>query len=155
MAVRLADRPFVPHEELADFMAGLSGEGAVVSFAGLARPCTGSGETVERLVLDHHPRLTLSSIEQIASAARERFEVTALAIVHRHGAVEPGEAIVFVAAAALHRRPAFEAADYAMDRLKTEALLWKREDRDGGSEWIEPRGDDHWARERWDQTCPE
>lgn len=156
MSVRLADEPFAAERELAEFTAGLAGEGAVVSFLGLARARTADGEKVERLVIDHHPRLTLRSLNEIAAAARERFAISSLSIVHRRGAVAPGETIVFVAAAAAHRRAAFEAADYAMDRLKTDAVFWKREDGPGGSHWIEPRDDDYSARERWSETpCPE
>ena len=156
MSVRLAEEPFAAERELAEFTAGLAGEGAVVSFLGLARARTPSGETVERLVLDHHPRLTLRSLHEIAAAARARFAISSLRIVHRHGAIAPGEAIVFVAAAAEHRRAAFEAADYVMDRLKTDAVLWKREDRPDGAHWIEPGDDDYSARERWSDTpCPE
>jgi len=156
MSVRLAGEPLAAERELAEFAAGLEAGGAVVSFLGIARGRTADGETVERLVLDHHPRLTLRSLEEIAAAARERFALEALRIVHRHGPVGPGETIVFVAAAAVHRRAAFDAADYVMDRLKTEAVFWKREDRPGGSHWIEPGEEDYSARERWSETpCPE
>lgn len=156
MQVRLADEPFAAELELAQFTAGLSGEGAVVSFLGLARALASDGGALERLVLDHHPRLTLISLNEVADSARERFAISSLHIVHRIGAVAPGEAIVFVAAAAEHRRAAFEAADYMMDRLKTDAVFWKREDTAGGSRWIEPRDADYSARERWNETsCPE
>jgi molybdopterin synthase catalytic subunit len=155
MSVRLADAAFAPEAELAAFTAGLDGEGAVVSFVGIARGQSTDGERLERLVLEHHPRLTLRSIEEIGDAARARFAISALRIVHRYGAIAPGEAIVFVAAAAAHRRPAFEAADYLMDRLKTDALFWKREETQGGSRWIEPRDDDYAAREKWSGPCPE
>lgn len=155
MPVRLADEPFAPERELARFTADLSGEGAVASFVGLARARSASGEEVERLILESHPRLTLRSLEQIGEAARERFAISSLSIVHRHGAVAPGEAIVFVATAARHRRAAFEAADYMMDRLKTEAVFWKREEGPGGSRWIEPREEDYIARERWSEACPD
>lgn len=156
MSVRLADEPVAVERELAEFTAGLSSEGAVVSFFGIARPRTAGGEVVERLVLDHHPRLTLGSLEAIAEAASARFDLTSLRIVHRCGSVAPGETIVFVAAAAGHRRAAFEAVDYMMDRLKTDAVFWKREDGPGGSHWIEPREEDYSARERWnDESCPE
>ena len=156
MSVRLADQPFAAESELADFTAGLAGEGAVVSFLGIARPATSGGDKVDRLVLDHHPRLTLRSMEEIAAAARARFAISSLRIVHRCGAVDPGETIVFVAAAAAHRRAAFEAADYMMDRLKTDAVFWKREETAGGAHWIEPREEDYSARERWNETpCPE
>lgn len=155
MTVRLADAPFVADRELAEFTDGLAGEGAVVSFTGIARSCSSGGDRVERLVLDSHPRLTLRSMEDIAAAARRRFDISALRIVHRHGEIAPGEAIVFVATASAHRRAAFEAADYLMDRLKTDAVFWKREDGEGGSRWIEPREDDYAARERWSDSCPE
>lgn len=155
MTVRLADEPFAAERELAEFTAGLAGEGAVVSFLGIARSLSSAGEQVERLVLDSHPRLTLRSMEDIASAARERFAISALRIVHRRGEIAPGEAIVFVAAASAHRRAAFEAADYLIDRLKTDAVFWKREDGASGSRWIEPREDDYAARERWSDSCPE
>ena len=69
--------------------------------------------------------------------------------------IAPGEAIVFVAAAAVHRRAAFEAVDYLMDRLKTDALFWKREDGVDGSIWIEPSDGDRSDRARWSDTCPE
>lgn len=155
MSVRLAETPFAAERELADFTARLGGEGAVVSFLGIARPRSATGQEVDRLVLDHHPRLTLRSMEQIAAAARERFDVSSLRIVHRCGPVAPGDTIVFVAAASAHRRAAFEAADYLMDRLKTEAVFWKREEAGGESRWIEPRDDDYAARDRWSETCPE
>jgi molybdopterin synthase catalytic subunit len=155
MAVRLAPDPILAERELAAFLAELDGEGAVVSFVGRARPRSGD-EAVERLMLDHHPGLTLRSLEAIEAAAFERFAVSSLAIVHRCGEVAPGDSIVFVAAAAEHRRAAFEAADCMMDRLKTDAVFWKREDRPTGSHWIEPRAEDHRARRRWDETpCPE
>ena len=155
MSSRLTREPFDAGCELADFTSRLAGEGAVVSFVGIARSQSSSGERVERLLLDHHPRLTLRSIKEIAESARKRFDIPALRIVHRCGVVAPGEAIVFVAAASAHRRAAFEAADYMMDRLKTEAVLWKREDTAAGSRWIEPREDDYAARERWSDSCPE
>jgi molybdopterin synthase catalytic subunit len=156
MSVRLADQPVAAERELAEFTAGLAGEGAVVSFLGIARDRSASGEEVERLLLDHHPRLTLRSLDGIAAAALERFDISSLRIVHRHGAVAPGETIVFVAAAAAHRRAAFEAVDYMMDRLKTDAAFWKREDTPAGSRWIEPRDEDHGDRERWSENpCPE
>jgi molybdopterin synthase catalytic subunit len=156
MSVRLADQPFAAECELADFTADLSGEGAVVSFLGIARGRTSDGEQVARLVLDHHPRLTLRSLQEIAAAALGRFDISSFRIVHRRGAVAPGEAIVFVAAASVHRRAAFEAADYAMDRLKTDAVFWKREETANGSRWIEPRDEDYSDRQRWSETpCPE
>lgn len=138
-----------PQAEFDVFLAGLGGEGAVVSFVGIARSTARSGAAVERLFLDHHPTLSAHSVADIAEAARGRFSVSAMRVVHRYGEVRPGEAIVFVAAASDHRRAAFEAADYTMDRLKTEAAFWKREDAADGSRWIEPAQNDYSDTARW------
>lgn len=146
----LAEHPLDLSAEYAGFVQALKTEGAVVTFAGLARPRDRDGAQVERLFLDHHPRLTQRSLEAIAGDAAARFDVTAVRVVHRCGEVAPGEAIVFVAAASAHRRAAFGAADYLMDRLKTEALFWKREDAANSSRWIEPTADDRSDAARWE-----
>ena len=149
LEARLSTGPFSPSGELEAFERAVRGQGAVVSFTGLARALTIDEAPVERLFLDHHPRLTQHSLTRIGQAALARFDAAAALIVHRFGGVEPGEPIVFAAAAARHRRSAFEAVDYMMDRLKTDAIFWKREDGPSGSRWIEPRDDDRAARARW------
>jgi molybdopterin synthase catalytic subunit len=146
---RLTESELRPDEELARFIAGLEGDGAVVSFTGLARPADAEGRAVTGLFLDSYPGMTEASLEDIARSALERFPVSAVSVVHRRGRIGPGEPIVFAAAAAPHRRAAFEAADYLMDRLKTDAAFWKREDGAGGSRWIEPTDADRAARARW------
>src|SRR3954453_6174381 len=131
-----------PQLELAELTEAARGDGAIVTFIGLARPESKSGDAVDAVVLDHHPTLTLQSLEEIAVACGERFDVSHVRVVHRCGTIPAGEPIVFAGAASLHRRSAFEAADYLMDRLKTEAVFWKREVGDAGSHWIEPSGAD-------------
>jgi len=148
--VRLEEKGLRPEQELAALIGQASGDGAVVSFAGIARPSSKGGEAVRGLTLDHHPALTLRSLEDIASDAAERFDVSHVRVVHRCGEVAAGEPIVFAGASALHRRAAFDAADYLMDRLKTEAVFWKREIGEAGSRWIEPTAADYADRERWD-----
>jgi len=141
--------PFDAAALLADFSARAAGAGAIASFTGLVRS-ENDGAAVSGLELDHHPRLTEQAIAGIGADAAARFALTDVAIVHRHGALAPGEAIVFVAAAAPHRRAAFDAVDYVMDRLKTEAPFWKREHRDGGAHWLEARDSDRADRHRWE-----
>ena len=141
---------FDPAELLAKLTA--SSAGAVVSFVGLVRSET-DGAPVSLLELDRHPVLTEQSLRQIGDDARARFDLAGLTIVHRHGALQPGEPIVFVGAAAAHRRAAFDAVDYMMDRLKTEAIFWKREQRADGAHWVEARASDHVNRARWDQPA--
>lgn len=148
--VRLEEQHLDPATELTELARSAAGAGAIVNFVGVARPAAKSGEAVSRLVLDHHPRLTLRSLRDIAGDAAERFDVSDVRVVHRCGEVAPGEAIVFAGAASAHRRPAFEAADYLMDRLKTEAVFWKREEGPSGSNWIEPTDTDYADRGRWE-----
>lgn len=135
--------------ELARLMDTASGDGAIVTFVGLTRATNRSGEPVDKLVLQHHARLTQKSLEDIAREASVKFNLTCITVVHRYGELSPGEPIVFVGTSAPHRRSAFEAADYLMDRLKTEAIFWKREDSPGGSAWIEPTEADYSERARW------
>ena len=103
----------------------------------------------DAVVLDHHPALTRQSLEEIAVACGERFDVSHVRVVHRCGTVPAGEPIVFAGAASLHRRAAFDATDYLMDRLKTEAVFWKREVGEAGATWVEPTEADAADRERW------
>ena len=144
----LSPDPIDPAALLDAFARAAKGAGAIVSFIGVVR---GEGE-VQELWLDHHPRLTEQAIGEVEAEAKQRFELDALTILHRVGSVSPGEPIVFVAAAAHHRRAAFDAVDYMMDRLKTDAPLWKRETRASGARWIEARPEDHADRARWEMT---
>ena len=147
---RLEFEPLNPAAELEQLLGAAQSDGAVVSFVGVARPHTSAGEIVKRIVLEHHPRLTLKSLQDIADEGAGRFGTTHIRVVHRCGELAPGEPIVFAGAAAVHRRAAFQAADYLMDRLKTEAVFWKREDGPADSKWIEPTEDDYADRGRWE-----
>ncbi|HWE48101.1 MAG TPA: molybdenum cofactor biosynthesis protein MoaE [Caulobacteraceae bacterium] len=146
---RLALEPFDPARELAAFLDGRDQDGAVVSFTGVMRGQGRDGQTLERLHLDWYPGMTEASIAKIAEDTAARFSVSDVRVVHRCGDIQPGEPIVFAAAAAPHRRAAFEACDYLMDKLKTEAAFWKREDSASGSQWIDPSGKDRADAARW------
>ena len=147
---RLDEQGFDASVELGELMRAASEAGAVVSFTGVARPAGKSGQAIDQLVLEHHPRLTIRSLEMIAADAAKRFDISHVRVIHRCGPISPGEPIVFAGTASAHRRAAFEAADYLMDRLKTEAVFWKREDGPAGSTWIEPTDADHADRGRWE-----
>jgi molybdopterin synthase catalytic subunit len=146
---RLEEGALRPEQELALLIEQAKGDGAIVSFTGIVRPDSKDGDAVQRLVLEHHPALTLQSLEEIAAEAVARFGVTHVRVAHRRGDVAAGEPIVFAGAASPHRRAAFDAADYLMDRLKTDAVFWKREEGEAGSRWIEPTDADYADRERW------
>ena len=150
---RLEHHSLVPQRELDELIVQARGDGAVVSFVGLARGVASDGTPVQTLVLEHHPVMTIKSLEEIGGEALERFGVRHVWVVHRCGSVLPGEPIVFAAASSPHRRAAFEAADYLMDRLKTDAIFWKREEGPNGSRWIEPTQRDRSDRDRWESGC--
>lgn len=145
--IRLQTEPFEPGALLSGFCAGRRETGAVVSFVGIARA---SGGAVEALELEAYPGFTEAEIGKIAETVRTRFELDDFLIVHRIGRIAPGEAIVFVATAAGHRRGAFEAADNLMDYLKSRAPFWKKEHGPDGARWVEPTSRDLADAERWD-----
>jgi molybdopterin synthase catalytic subunit len=149
--VRLTAEPFDPGALLAEFSRGRRETGAIVSFTGLARADGGRSEALE---LEAYPGFTEAAINEIAEAARIRFVLHDLLVVHRVGRIEPGEAIVFVAAAAVHRREAFEAADQMMDYLKSRAPFWKKSLGPDGERWIEPSARDYEDAARWDARAP-
>ena len=144
----ISAEPIDPAALLDAFTHETADAGAIASFTGLVRRDDGA---VSALWLDHHRVLTGQVIDEIAAEARARFG-TLVHITHRVGSVAVGEPIVFVAAAARHRRAAFDAVDYMMDRLKTDAPLRKREQRGDTVVWIEARDADHRDRARWEET---
>lgn len=122
------------------------GAGGVATFTGLVRADDG----VDVLELEHWPGTTERALAAVAEAARVRWSCLQVTIVHRIGAMRPGERIVFVAAAAPHRAAALDACAYCIDRLKTDAPFWKRETRRGVAIWVEARRADGAAAARWD-----
>lgn len=131
--------------ELAAHDAG--GHGASASFVGRVR---GDGGLTE-LFLDHHPVLTARGLGELADGATARWQLAALTLIHRVGAMAPGETIVLVLASSPHRAEALAAVEFLIDRLKTDVMLWKRETfADGRTAWVEQRGSDQARAERWD-----
>lgn len=145
MQVRIVDTAFDPQAETASFVAGRDDAGALVSFVGLCRSQT-DGVDVKELRIDQYPGFTEKEIARLAEDVSQRFDCPDLLVVHRVGAIRPGEAIVLVAALAPHRGNAFEAVRILMDYLKTDAPLWKKESGRQGVRWIEPRAQDHARR---------
>lgn len=145
--------PFSPEDELARFRTSLDNSGAIVSFTGIVRDFVSTPkntDTVTALHLQHYPGFTEQQISTFAQTAVGRFNIQNLLIIHRVGTMAPSEPIVLVAVAAVHRRAAFETADYLMDYLKSAAPFWKKEIRGTQSVWIEPRIEDYEDRARWD-----
>ncbi len=147
MIIRLQSESFDSGQLLTQFCDGRPETGAVVSFTGLVR-CDGGD--VQALELEAYAGFTEAEIGRAVKAACERFGVQDVIIVHRTGRIEPGEPVVFVAAASAHRRAAFLAADHLMDYLKSRAPFWKQSHERGGSRWVEPTPADHEDASRWD-----
>ncbi len=147
--VRLLTAPFIPGTLIGPFTNAHPGLGGVCTFVGEVRGDIRGGADVQALELSHYEPLTLPSMEQISDEAIARFDLMGMLMVHRVGKMHPGEPIVCVSAAAKHRRGAIDAVDFAMDHLKSAAWFWKREQRDDGWHWIEPRADDYVNLARW------
>ena len=141
--VRLLDIGFDAGRGVAEFANSHLASGGIASFIGQVR------EEAEALELTHYPPLTLPGMTEIADTALDRWQLGGLLVWHRVGRLGPGEPIVLVAAAARHRRAAFEAVDFTMDHLKSAAWFWKRELRGGEWTWIEPRPEDRADLGRW------
>jgi molybdopterin synthase catalytic subunit len=124
-----------------------AGGGAVASFTGLVRDDGG----VEELFLEHYPDATEKALSDLTAEAVQRWSLAAATVIHRVGAMKPGERIVFVGTAAAHRAAALEACAFLIDRLKTDAPFWKRETRGQDARWVGERDSDHHAADRWKQ----
>jgi molybdopterin synthase catalytic subunit len=146
--IRLTYEAFDPGALLSEFCRERSEVGAVATFTGLARAEAGSTTILE---LEAYPGFTEAEIGKVAGRARARFGLNDVLILHRAGRIAPGEAVVFVATAARHRRAAFEACDFLMDYLKSKAPFWKKEHGPDGARWVEPRAQDHADLARWEK----
>jgi len=134
--------------EIAALRAGDGGVGAVCAFVGTVRDRNGGGD-VASLELEHYPGMTEASIEAMIDAAVARFAVRAVRVVHRVGVLAPQAQIVLVAVTAAHRGEAFQACEFLMDYLKTQAPFWKKETGPGGARWVDARVADDAALARW------
>ncbi len=146
--IRVQRDAFDLSEESWRLTAGRTDVGAVVTFTGI---CRDEGGALAALELEHYPGMAEAEIARIAHVAAERWPLLGLTIIHRTGRVAPGEPIVLVMTASAHRQPAFEAASFLMDYLKTRAPFWKKEHHADGSEgdWVEAKEADHEATEKW------
>lgn len=148
MNVRVQQAPFDPGAELNALHAANLGIGAVAGFVGYVRDFN-DGRDVAGMFLEHAPGMTEKALTKIADEAAQRWPLLRLDILHRVGALEPGEPIVFVGAASAHREAAFDACRFVMDYLKTRAPFWKKESTAEGARWVEGRASDELAAERW------
>ncbi len=134
--------------EVAALRAGDAGVGAVASFVGTVRD-RNDGSAVSGMELEHYPGMTERAIEAMIDEAQRRFDIRAARVVHRVGPLRPGDQIVLVAVTSAHRGQAFQACEFLMDYLKTQAPFWKKETTPEGARWVDARVADDAALARW------
>ena len=146
--VEIREGDFDLAAEVASLRQGDGGVGAVVAFVGTVRD-RNDGVEVATLELEHYPGMTEAAIEAMVDEATRRFEVRAVRVVHRVGVLAPLAQIVLVAVTAAHRGQAFQACEFLMDYLKTQAPFWKKEAGSDGVRWVDARVADDAALARW------
>ena len=146
--VRVQEADFDAGAELEALTRGRNDVGAVASFVGLVRG-SNDGHAIRGMTLEHYPGMTEKALEDICAQAMSRWDLIDTLVIHRVGALKPGDRIVLVGVSSAHRGDAFAACEFIMDYLKTRAPFWKREETPQGARWVEARASDDDAAGRW------
>lgn len=149
MTVRVQTEDFDAGAEIEALTRERTDVGACASFVGLVRD-RNDGSGVAGMSLEHYPGMTERALEEIVAQAKRRWDLLDVTVIHRHGALRPGDRIVLVAATSAHRADAFAACEFLMDYLKTRAPFWKKERTAQGERWVDARESDEAAASRWD-----
>ena len=122
--------------------------GAICTFVGTVRD-RNDGQSISTMELEHYPGMTEKSIEAMIDEAFKRFDIYAARVIHRVGLLQPLDQIVLVAVTSAHRGESFQACEFLMDYLKTQAPFWKKEQTPEGARWVDARVSDDAALARW------
>jgi molybdopterin synthase catalytic subunit len=150
VSIQTAD--FDLSSEVAALRAQDGGVGAVCSFIGTVRDRS-EGSDVQAMELEHYPGMTEKSIESMVDEALRRFDIFGARVIHRVGLLQPLDQIVLVAVTSAHRGQSFQACEFLMDYLKTQAPFWKKEQTAQGARWVDARVSDDAALARWGITA--
>jgi molybdopterin synthase catalytic subunit len=134
--------------EVAQLRVADKGVGAVCSFIGTVRD-RNDGQSVQTMELEHYPGMTETAIEAMINEAFKRFNILGARVIHRVGLLQPLDQIVLVAVSSAHRGQSFQACEFLMDYLKTQAPFWKKEQTLEGARWVDARVSDDAALMRW------
>ena len=145
---RVQEEDFDVGRELEGLTRGRTDVGALASFVGLVRDAN-DGDAIRGMTLEHYPGMTEKALEEICAQAHSRWDLIDTLVIHRVGALAPGDRIVLVGVTSAHRGEAFAACEFIMDYLKTRAPFWKREDTPAGTRWVEARESDEQAARKW------
>ncbi len=146
VSIQTAD--FDVSAELAALRAGDARVGAVCTFVGTVRD-RNEGAAVSTMELEHYPGMTEKAIEAMIDEAHRRFDLFGTRVIHRIGLLQPRDQIVLVAVTSAHRGESFQACEFLMDYLKTQAPFWKKEQTPEGARWVDARVTDDAALARW------
>jgi len=146
VAIQTAD--FDLSAEVAALRLQDKGVGAVCSFIGTVRD-RNDGLAVSAMELEHYPGMTEKAIEAMIDQAFARFQILGARVVHRVGPLKPLDQIVLVVVSSAHRGQSFQACEFLMDYLKTQAPFWKKEQTPEGARWVDARVADDAALARW------
>ena len=122
--------------------------GAVCSFVGTVRDRS-DGQSIRTMELEHYPGMTEKAIEAMIDEAHRRFDILGARVIHRVGLLQPLDQVVMVAVTSAHRGESFQACEFLMDYLKTQAPFWKKEQTPEGVRWVDARVSDDAALARW------
>ncbi len=148
MVVRVQTEDFDLTTEVAQLRKDSPKVGAVVTFVGTVRDLN-EGEHVAEMALEHYPGMTEKSLQDILVQAKSRWDLFDALVIHRVGPLQPLEQIVLVAVTSAHRGEAFQACEFIIDYLKTEAPFWKKEQTPTGARWVDARVTDDEALKKW------
>ena len=151
--VSIQTEDFDLSHEIAELRRNDKGVGAVCSFVGTVRD-RNEGDAVASMELEHYPGMTEKSIEAMIDAAHQRFGILGARVVHRVGLLQPLDQIMMVAVVSAHRGQSFQACEFLMDYLKTQAPFWKKEQTPEGARWVDARVADDAALARWGLQLP-
>ena len=152
MTVCIQEDVFDVEKIISNIRKNKSNIGAIVSFIGYVREFNKSKKTKKLLQmnLEYYPGMTEKALNKIELNAKSKWQLEDVYIIHRIGKLKPTEPIVAVVVASEHRKNAFEACEFIIDFLKTEAPFWKKEISDQQIEtWVEGRDEDYKKRDAW------
>ena len=135
-------------DEVATLRATDKRIGAICTFIGTVRD-RNDGLQVSSMELEHYPGMTEKAIEAMIDEAVERFGILGARVVHRIGLLQPLDQVVLVAVTSAHRGTSFQACEFLMDYLKTQAPFWKKEQTAEGARWVDARVSDDAALAKW------
>ena len=148
MTFRIQEGDFDLSCEIATLRQARPEIGAIAAFIGLVRDVN-AGAAVSELTLEHYPAMTQKALEAIVDEAKQRWPVDDALVVHRVGRLLPADQIVLGAVASAHRGDAFQACEFIMDFLKTQAPFWKKEQTPDGMRWVDGRDSDELKAALW------